>query len=61
MIVCRNVVIYLTEEAKAHIYQGLGGRAPAQRAALYRCDRDDRRSGDIGFRTAGASMSQPGA
>lgn len=61
MILCRNVVIYFTDEAKQHIYQGFA-RALRPGGLLFIGGSEMiMRSGEIGFRTAGTSMYQKAA
>ncbi|MCK9519729.1 MAG: protein-glutamate O-methyltransferase CheR [Dehalococcoidia bacterium] len=61
LILCRNVVIYFTEEAKHQIYEGF---AQALRPGGYLFIGGSEmimRSGDVGFRTASTSIYQRAA
>lgn len=61
LILCRNVVIYFTEEAKSKIYDGFG-RALRPGGLLFVGGSEMiMRSHDMGFRAAGTSMYQRAA
>ena len=56
VILCRNVVIYFTDEAKAHIYRGFA-KALRPGGLLFIGGRERiMRSADIGFRTVGTNL-----
>lgn len=61
MILCRNVVIYFTDEAKQHIYQGFAKALRPAGLLFIGGSEMIMRSGEIGFRTAGTSMYQKAA
>lgn len=61
MILCRNVVIYFTDEAKQHIYQGFAKALRPGGLLFIGGSEMIMRSGEIGFRTAGTSMYQKAA
>lgn len=61
MILCRNVVIYFTDEAKQHIYQGFAKALRPGGLLFIGGSEMIMRSNDIGFRTAGTSMYQKAA
>jgi chemotaxis protein methyltransferase CheR len=61
MILCRNVVIYFTDEAKQHIYQGFAKSLRPSGLLFIGGSEMIMRSGEIGFRTAGTSMYQKAA
>jgi chemotaxis protein methyltransferase CheR len=61
LILCRNVVIYFTDEAKQHIYAGFS-RALRPGGVLFVGGSEMiMRSGDIGLRTAGVNLYQRAA
>lgn len=61
MILCRNVVIYFTDEAKQHIYKGFSKALRPSGLLFIGGSEMIMRSGEIGFRTAGTSMYQKAA
>lgn len=61
MILCRNVVIYFTDEAKQHIYKGFAKALRPSGLLFIGGSEMIMRSGEIGFRTAGTSMYQRAA
>jgi chemotaxis protein methyltransferase CheR len=61
MILCRNVVIYFTDEAKNHIYKGFSGALRPGGLLFIGGSEMIMRSSDIGFRTAGTNMYQRAA
>lgn len=61
MILCRNVVIYFTDEAKQHIYKGFAKGLRPSGLLFIGGSEMIMRSGEIGFRTAGTSMYQKAA
>ncbi|HST01105.1 MAG TPA: protein-glutamate O-methyltransferase CheR [Usitatibacter sp.] len=61
MILCRNVVIYFTDAAKAHIYRGFAGALRADGLLFIGGSEMIMRSGEIGFRTAGTNLYQRAA
>ena len=61
MILCRNVVIYFTDEAKQHIYKGFAKALRPSGLLFIGGSEMIMRSGEIGFRTAGTSMYQKAA
>jgi chemotaxis protein methyltransferase CheR len=61
MILCRNVVIYFTDEAKKHIYAGFSKALKPGGILFIGGSEMIMRSGDIGFRTAGTNMYQRAA
>lgn len=61
MILCRNVVIYFTDEAKQHIYRGFAKALRPSGLLFIGGSEMIMRSGEIGFRTAGTSMYQKAA
>ena len=61
VILCRNVVIYFTDEAKSHIYRGFAGALRPGGLLFIGGSEMIMRSGEIGFRTAGTSMYQRAA
>ncbi len=60
-ILCRNVVIYFTDEAKAHIYRGFAKALRPGGLLFIGGSEMIMRSGEIGFRTAGTNMYQRAA
>lgn len=56
MILCRNVVIYFTDEAKQHIYHGFAKALRPSGLLFIGGSEMIMRSNEIGFRTAGTSM-----
>ena len=61
MILCRNVVIYFTDEAKNHIYAGFAKALRPSGLLFIGGSEMIMRSADIGFRTAGTNMYQRAA
>ena len=61
IILCRNVVIYFTDEAKAHIYRGFAKALRPGGLLFIGGSEMIMRSGEIGFRTAGTNMYQRAA
>ena len=61
VILCRNVVIYFTDEAKQHIYNGFAKALRPGGLLFIGGSEMIMRSGDMGFRTAGTSMYQRAA
>lgn len=61
MILCRNVVIYFTEEAKRHIYSGFSGALRPGGLLFIGGSEMIMRSHDLGLRTASTSMYQKAA
>ncbi len=61
VILCRNVVIYFTDEAKQHIYKGFSGALRPGGLLFIGGSEMIMRSGEIGFRTAGTNMYQRAA
>ncbi len=61
LILCRNVVIYFTEQAKQHIYNGFAAALRPGGVLFVGGSEMIMRSHDIGFRTAGTSMYQKAA
>lgn len=61
MILCRNVVIYFTDEAKQQIYSGFGKSLRPGGLLFIGGSEMIMRSHDLGFRTAGTSMYQRAA
>lgn len=61
VILCRNVVIYFTDEAKQHIYNGFAKALKPGGLLFVGGSEMIMRSGDIGFRTAGTNMYQRAA
>jgi len=61
VILCRNVVIYFTEEAKQHIYRGFSKALRPGGLLFIGGSEMIMRSTDIGFRTAGTNMYQKAA
>jgi len=61
VILCRNVVIYFTDEAKAHIYRGFASALRPGGLLFIGGSEMIMRSGEIGFRTAGTNMYQRAA
>lgn len=61
VILCRNVVIYFTDEAKAHIYRGFAKALRPGGLLFIGGSEMIMRSGDIGFRTAGTNMYERAA
>jgi len=61
MILCRNVVIYFTDEAKSKIYQGFAKALRPGGLLFIGGSEMIMRSHDIGFRTAATSMYQRAA
>ena len=61
VILCRNVVIYFTDEAKHHIYTGFAKALRPGGLLFIGGSEMIMRSGDMGFRTAGTSMYQRAA
>ena len=61
VILCRNVVIYFTDPAKQHIYQGFSKALRPGGLLFIGGSEMIMRSGDIGFRTAGTNMYQRAA
>lgn len=60
-ILCRNVVIYFTDEAKQHIYRGFSKSLRPGGLLFIGGSEMIMRSGEIGFRTAGTNMYQRAA
>lgn len=56
LILCRNVVIYFTEEAKQHIYKGFSSSLRPGGVLFIGGSEMIMRSHEMGFRTAGTSM-----
>jgi chemotaxis protein methyltransferase CheR len=61
IILCRNVVIYFTEEAKQHIYAGFAASLRPGGLLFIGGSEMIMRSHEMGFRTAGTSMYQKAA
>ena len=61
IILCRNVVIYFTEEAKQHIYTGFSAALRPGGLLFIGGSEMIMRSHEMGFRTAGTSMYQKAA
>ncbi len=61
LILCRNVVIYFTEEAKSKIYDGFGKALRPGGLLFVGGSEMIMRSHDLGFRAAGTSMYQRAA
>ncbi|WP_322795274.1 protein-glutamate O-methyltransferase CheR [Tepidiforma sp.] len=61
LILCRNVVIYFTEEAKQHIYTGFSKALRPGGVLFIGGSEMIMRSGDIGLRTAGTNLYQKAA
>lgn len=61
IILCRNVVIYFTEEAKLHIYSGFAEALRPGGLLFIGGSEMIMRSHEMGFRTAGTSMYQKAA
>ncbi len=61
MILCRNVVIYFTDEAKGHIYKGFAQSLRPDGLLFIGGSEMIMRSSDIGFRTAGTNLYQRAA
>jgi chemotaxis protein methyltransferase CheR len=61
MILCRNVVIYFTEQAKQHIYRGFANALRPGGLLFIGGSEMILRSSEIGFQTAGVSLYQRAA
>ncbi len=61
VILCRNVVIYFTDEAKKHIYQGFAGSLRPGGLLFIGGSEMIMRSQELGLRTNGTSMYQKAA
>lgn len=61
LILCRNVVIYLTDEAKAHIYRGFSEALRPTGLLFVGGSEMIMRSHEMGFRTAGTNLYQRAA
>lgn len=61
LIACRNVVIYFTDEAKAHIYAGFSRSLRPGGVLFVGGSEMIMRSGEIGLRTAGVNLYQRAA
>jgi len=61
LILCRNVVIYFTDEAKQHIYAGFSRALRAGGVLFVGGSEMIMRSGEIGLRTAGVNLYQRAA
>lgn len=61
VILCRNVVIYFTDQAKSHIYQGFAKALRPGGLLFIGGSEMIMRSSEIGFRTAGTNMYQRAA
>ncbi|MCE7927809.1 MAG: protein-glutamate O-methyltransferase CheR [Dehalococcoidia bacterium] len=61
LILCRNVVIYFTDQAKAQIYSGFGNALRPGGLLFVGGSEMIMRSHDMGFRAAGTSMYQRAA
>ena len=61
LILCRNVVIYFTDVAKAHIYDGFAKALRPGGLLFIGGSEMIMRSGDLGFKTAGTSLYQRAA
>ena len=61
VILCRNVVIYFTDQAKSHIYQGFSKALRPGGLLFIGGSEMIMRSSEMGFRTAGTNMYQRAA